>query len=57
MVNAAAGVTPAPSGTSGQPSRTGTVAAGASGTGAASAEKVKAYMGVGAAAAFGVFVL
>jgi hypothetical protein len=36
------------------PSQTGT-AAGAKDTGAASAEKVKAYMGVGAAAVFGVF--
>jgi len=37
------------------PSRTGT--AGAQGTGAASVEKVAGYMGAGAAAVFGVFVL
>jgi hypothetical protein len=37
------------------PSKTGT-AAGSKDTGAASADKVAKYMGVGAAAAFGVFV-
>jgi len=52
VINEVAGRTPSSAG----PSQTGT-AAGAQGTGAAGTEKVGRYMGVGAAAAFGVFVL
>jgi hypothetical protein len=51
-INEVAGRTPSMTG----PSQTGS-AAGAKGTGSANAEKVMGYMGVGAAAAFGAFVL